>query len=101
MKNLYYLFLILIFTSSCGAMKDAGSVLRNEKKTTTDEFLVKKKQPLVLPPDYKKLPEPDSISKEEISDEKKLKKILKAPNEENSNKNYSSFEEQILEKIRK
>ena len=101
MKKIYYLLLILFITTSCQSMKEAGSVLRNEKKATTDEFLIKKKQPLVLPPDYEKVPEPDSISKNEISEEKKLKQILKAPNVENSKKTSSSFEERILEKIRK
>ena len=102
MKKIYYLLLLILFiTTSCQSMKEAGSVLRNEKKATTDEFLIKKKQPLVLPPDYEKVPEPDSISKNEISEEKKLKQILKAPNVENSKKTSSSFEERILEKIRK
>ena len=33
-------------------LSDAERVLRNEKKNTTDEFLVKKKKPLTLPPEY-------------------------------------------------
>ena len=46
---------------SCASMEDVGKVLRNEKIKTTDEFLVKKKEPLILPPDYDKMPEPGSI----------------------------------------
>ena len=41
-------------------MDDASKVLRNEKIKTTDEFLVKKREPLVLPPDYRTIPEPGS-----------------------------------------
>ena len=43
------------------SFKEAGKMLRNEKIITTDEFLVEKKQPLVLPPNYEKIPEPGSI----------------------------------------
>ena len=44
-------------------MEEAGKVLKNEKISTTDEFLVKKRQPLILPPDYDKIPEPNTINK--------------------------------------
>ena len=37
-----------------------------KKLKTTDEFLVKKKDPLVLPPDYNKIPEPGSLKKKKI-----------------------------------
>ena len=30
----------------------------NQKKSSTDEFLVEKKSPLVMPPDYNELPIP-------------------------------------------
>ena len=44
MKNLIVLFFIITFLASCTGIKNAGKVLRNEKVTTTDEFLVKKKK---------------------------------------------------------
>mgnify|MGYP003953109325 FL=1 len=78
--------------------------MRNEKIKTTDEFLVKKKQPLVLPPDYKKIPEPDSQVNNNIktSEEEKIRQILKGPKKENtSKKNNSSIERSILNQIRK
>ena len=53
-------FITTLFLYSCGSLSDAGKTLRNEKIRTTDEFLVKKRQPLSLPPDYKDLPEPRS-----------------------------------------
>ena len=52
MKNINFLLIILITLVSCGSVEEAGKVLRNEKIKTTDEFLVKKRKPLVLPPDY-------------------------------------------------
>ena len=65
MKYIIFL-LIMIFFTSCGTVKDAGKVLRNEKIKTTDEFLVKKRNPLVLPPDFEKIPEPNSVLEKKI-----------------------------------
>ena len=42
MKRSIFLLMIISFITSCGGIKDAGKVLRNEKIRTTDEFLVKK-----------------------------------------------------------
>ena len=53
-KNIIIL-LSFVALASCNTFSDVGKVLRNEKTNTTDEFLVKK-QPLVLPPDFEKLP---------------------------------------------
>ena len=57
-------------------MEEAGKVLKNEKISTTDEFLVKKRQPLILPPDYDKIPEPNTINKKKKRIDK-IKKIFK------------------------
>jgi hypothetical protein len=104
MKKFNLLLILFILTTSCGSLSDAGKVMRNEKIKTTDEFLVKKKQPLVLPPDYKTIPEPGSQvnNKIKISEEEKIRKILKGPKEENIiKKNNSSIEKSILNQIRK
>ena len=63
MKKKILLFSILIILNSCNSLKEAGQIMRNEKVRTTDEFLVKKRNPLVLPPDFEKIPEPGSTSK--------------------------------------
>ena len=47
--------------------------LRNEKINSTDEFLVKKKDPLILPPDFDKIPTPGAMSNDE-DNKKNLKK---------------------------
>ena len=93
--TLILLFFLLV---SCG---NAGKILRNEKITTTDEFLVKKKGPLVLPPDYEKIPVPGYTSKKEESEEDKIKKILQSSNKSKPKKKSSSIENTILENIRK
>ena len=97
----YFLIFIFLILISCSSFKEAGKVLRNEKINTTDEFLVKKREPLVLPPDFKEIPEPGSIKKENNSEQQKLKIILKAPNNENSNSSSSNVEKSIIDKIRK
>ena len=102
MKNIYFLLIFSFLFVSCGGMKDVGKVLRNEKIKTTDEFLVKKRNPLVLPPDFEKIPEPGSISETEEDEDEKIKKILKVPKTDNITKQKSSsIEESILNRIRK
>ena len=100
MKKILIYSSLLIF-ASCASLEEANKVLRNEKIKTTDEFLVKKREPLIFPPDYDKIPEPGSKAKN-IDKEEGIKKILKVPKEKISNKNSStSVEESILKKIRK
>ena len=64
--------------------------------------MVKKKGPLVLPPNYEEIPEPDTINKQKEDQQSKIKKILRAPKKEDrSLTNSTSVEDSILEKIRK
>ena len=99
----HFSILFLLFLLSFNSLQEAGKVLRNEKVKTTDEFLVKKKEPLVMPPDLNKVPEPDTIkSKREKNDQEKIKEIFNMPKSENSNvKSNSSTENLIIENIRK
>ena len=101
-KILNFLILVLLF-NSCSGLKDAGKVLRNEKTSTTDEFLVKKREPLIMPPDYNEIPKPGDISEDKkVNDEEKIRKILKTPSKkEAETNNSSSVEELIIDKIRK
>ena len=103
MKNSTILLITFLLFTSCASLEDAGKVLRNEKVRTTDEFLVKKRSPLVLPPDYEKMPAPESKISKEISEEERIKKILKAPEskETTEKKKSSSLEESLLKSIRK
>lgn len=100
MKILLILITAIFFLSSCGGLDDASKVLRNEKVRTTDEFLVKKRNPLEVPPDYEKIPTPGSIDKKN-DEEDKIKKILKVPKSQGSKNNSSSVEDSILNRIRK
>ena len=95
----YIVLSIVIFLSSCSSIKE-GFV--NDKKNNSDEFLVEKKSPLVMPPDYNELPIPKKENVEkETNDIKSL--ISKTKNDEikeNLDVKNSTFESSILEKIK-
>ena len=101
MKTFVYIIFIFVLLASCSGFKEAGKVLRNEKIKTTDEFLVKNKNPLILPPNYEEIPKPGSIKKDK-SESEKIKKILKVPKSDKISKSKSSsIEKSILDKINK
>ena len=102
MKKFCLIIIFFLILNSCKSMQEAGKVLRNEKVKTTDEFLVKQKEPLILPPDYNKIPLPGSLSKDGNSkDGNNIKKILKnSQSKTPNNNNSSSVEDSIIDKIR-
>ena len=58
--NKNFLLIILLFVlSSCQGVKDA---LTGKKYENSDEFLVIKKNPLILPPNFKDLPTPKDVT---------------------------------------
>ena len=98
MYKIINILIIIFFVTSCQSLKTAKKTLTGEKEFSSDEFMVKKKNPLILPPDYENLPTPDeeAAAKEEISN---FEKTLGASIEDNSSKS-SSAEESILKEIR-
>ena len=102
MKKIILPMITLVALNSCSGLSEAGKVLRNEKTATTDEFLIKKKNPLVIPPNFEEIPEPGSILKKNTNDKNRIKEILNTPQIESGTKsNSSSIEKSILNKIRK
>jgi len=96
-KIILILFLTL-FTISCGdTLSSVKRGITGAKANSADEFLVKKKDPLILPPDFENLPTPDErmIAQEEIS---LFEKKLEVTMEEDSSTSTST-EESILKKI--
>ena len=98
-KKLLILLITLAFLTSCNSFKSA---ITGEKKKPGSEFMVIKKEPLTLPPDFTDLPEPEE---EDISEEEtvEVKKILKgiANNTEISSGTSEGLEDSILKKIKK
>ena len=103
--NIFKKFILLNFIlliASCSSIK---KTFVNEKKNNTDEFLVEKKSPLVMPPDYNELPIPKEKNKQSDINENEFKTLITQKNQNvksDSNKNIDkNFEELLLEKIKK
>ena len=94
------MIILTFFVASCG---ETGSSIKRgltgAKKTSADEFLIQKKDPLILPPDYENLPSPDEsiTTNEEIST---FEKTLEQSIEDDLSTSASSVEDSILKKIR-
>tara|TARA_B100001559_G_scaffold281608_1_gene255254 strand:+ start:370 stop:693 length:324 start_codon:yes stop_codon:yes gene_type:complete len=95
---------ISLFLFSCGTLKEGFS---NQKKNNSDEFLVEKKAPLVMPPNYDELPKPKDNQETLLLKNKKnnIKSLLL--NEDNPDSNTKieelnqELEESLLDKIKK
>ena len=98
MKFEKFFFLILIFAtfiSSCSSIKDT---LTGVKKQNTDEFLVKKKDPLVLPPNFNDLPKPQTQKNSENNEEESIdftNILSESENKKEIIKNEGSLERSI------
>ena len=98
------LLLLLLFLYSCGSV---GEALQGKKRSDQgDEFLIDKKNPLVMPPDFDKLPKPGEANlkstKDIENDKSNIKNLLKNSNDQSiSNTSEStSIESLILKKIK-
>ena len=101
-KSLFLLLFVLLFFQSCATIKEGFS---SQKKKSTDEFLVEKKSPLVMPPDYDKLPMPKPENVQNL--EKTNVESLISNNTENKDlskddkkQSNTTTENSILEKIK-
>ena len=100
MKKFKFFLIIVIFglTSSCGVLSEG---FKSPKQNKSDEFLVEKKSPLKLPPDYDQLPTPLETNNEEIEKETSIEKMIKDnKNETKKSNSNSSLEELVLDKIK-
>ena len=103
MKYLKVLVLLnlTLFLFSCGSFKEG---FKNQKKENSDEFLVEKKSPLVMPPNYNDLPIPNTNQKEIQESDSKIKSLISKDQSQSSastnNQTDKSFEEKLLEKIK-
>ena len=100
-KKLILLSFIYILTS-CGTLKEG---FKNQKKDSSDEFLVEKKSPLIMPPDYNELPVPNAASNQALSEENSIKNLVTNEEKNTNTSNAKSsesrgLEESLLEKIK-
>ena len=99
----FKIFLLIIIISltgiSCSSVKNAFDPERNN---SSEEFLVEKKSPLSIPPDFEKLPVPQS----EENQKEKSNEIQILLNKTNTNSSQSNedkdtkLDKLILEKIK-
>ena len=98
------LLFFLFFLYSCGV----GEALQGKKRSDQgDEFLIDKKNPLTMPPDFDKLPKPGEASvkstKDIESDQSNIENLLKKSKIEDdtsSSEQSTSIESSILKKIK-
>ena len=102
-KKIIFLIILAFLITSCSDSWDSVKRgLTGAKQKSTVEFLAKKKDPLILPPDFDSLPLPsdrEEAMKEMSSFEKTLKKASET--EITSTSAGSSTEDSILKRIRK
>ena len=100
MKKFIFCLLLLNLLSACETAREGFTL---KKKDNSDEFLVEKKNPLVMPPNYNDLPEPKDFQiNAESSKDDEFEKII------NNSKNYqsktdtrkTSIEQSVIEKIK-
>ena len=99
----FILINFVLLLASYGTMQSA---FENQKKNNTDEFLVEKKSPLVMPPDYNELPIPKTNQNRDLIEENKIQELV--VNNEGESKELNNtedvdinFEESLLKKIKK
>tara|TARA_S200000501_G_scaffold366731_1_gene402007 strand:+ start:112 stop:426 length:315 start_codon:yes stop_codon:yes gene_type:complete len=103
MKSKYF-FLIYVFflLSSCQSIKDG---LAGNKNENSDEFLIEKKNPLEIPPDFGVLPIPNKKNREidEVQKiDEEIEKLLKKENTSKDDQNVgNSAEDFVLKQIKK
>jgi hypothetical protein len=101
-KTIFLMMLIFLVTSCADSWSNVKRGLTGAKQKSTDEFLVQKKDPLILPPDFDSLPSP-SDKEEEIEEMSSFEKTFKQESETEitASSAESSAEDSILKQIRK
>tara|TARA_B100001123_G_C14675253_1_gene775141 strand:- start:252 stop:545 length:294 start_codon:yes stop_codon:yes gene_type:complete len=85
---------LIFFVSACTG-------IGNKRSDKSDEFLIEKKNPLVMPPDIDELPKPKESAEVKISDNN-FEETLKTKNSETQKinvENSSTLQESIIKKI--
>ena len=104
--NKIIIIIFFLITACASSWEDVKKGLGGEKRTSTDEFLVRKKEPLVMPPKWKNLPKPGGVMKsdDEVMEATDIEELIKLGKNKESSTNYEqgngSLEESILKKIK-
>ena len=83
---------------SCSTVREGFT---NPKKKSSDEFLVEKKSPLVMPPEFNELPIPNQNENTNQKKENNIKSLISDNNGNNDQEaSNSDLEGSILSKIK-
>ena len=98
-RSILFLAIMFLTLQSCQTVKEGFT---SQKKKSTDEFLVEKKSPLVMPPEFNELPLPKTSENiEESESENDIEKLISNNNpQESSGVEDKNFENLIIEKIK-
>tara|TARA_Y100000816_G_C25565083_1_gene304907 strand:+ start:41 stop:349 length:309 start_codon:yes stop_codon:yes gene_type:complete len=102
MKKITIILIFSFLLVSCSSVREGFTL---KKKSSVDEFLVEKKSPLVLPPDYGKLPVPQDQLENSNTKNEEIKSLisneeLKSSTTDETKSETTSIEKSILEKIK-
>ena len=110
MKKNNYSILLLIFLFLVSGCQDVKKGFSGKKIDQGEEFLVIKKNPLVVPPDFEKMPIPkneiekSNSIKVENNQDSDFKKLLKTQDQNvdvsDSKENTGDLEKKIIDKIK-
>tara|TARA_B100001175_G_scaffold300917_1_gene293618 strand:+ start:467 stop:787 length:321 start_codon:yes stop_codon:yes gene_type:complete len=99
-NKILVIFIIGLFISSCNTVKKAFDP---QRKNSSEEFLVEKKSPLSMPPEFDELPVPSNeIVNKEDQDDNIESLITEKNNDEKleTDESNKDFEQSILDKIK-
>ena len=101
MKNIkifIFLNIAILILTSCATVKKG---FQNPKKNNSDEFLVEKKSPLVMPPDFDELPIPKGNNDNDNVEINNIKKLITENTTDGGDNNLENkdLENSILDKI--
>jgi len=106
MKNNLSIIILIFFSTLLFSCQTLNETLGGKKRSNqSDEFLVEKKNPLTMPPDFEKLPTPgnEEFESETLSNNNEVKELLSVQSgeklEDQNDNNSSDIESSILEKI--
>tara|TARA_B100001093_G_scaffold328374_1_gene313342 strand:+ start:2609 stop:2926 length:318 start_codon:yes stop_codon:yes gene_type:complete len=101
-RNIFLIMIVSLFIHSCEGFK------LKKKSTSGEEFLIEKKDPLILPPNFSKLPKPkDDLEEKDNEEETIALDNVFSERDSNDTKQIDSessqdsdLKESILEKIK-
>lgn len=97
-KKLLFLIVVLNFLFSCGVLKEG---FKSPKQNKSDEFLVEKKTPLRMPPNFNELPKPLDKIEDKVEEDTVIKDLIKNNEKKKvSSDSNSDLESLVLEKIK-